>query len=197
MLAEIKSCPPSGPTGLYFPYNWQAQGYDMSSFRLEYSGGRIGEDDCKNLLLELNSFPLIQQSKTVKKSAGFLCIGFLIMFLILPLYIGTAFPYIKAEVGNAAGIMGLGIGIISFAGFITLITSGLVLAKMMVQRTSTIKRIVGAIIKRHNDSSLIGKQAMAMASPHMGYIYIQFLWVAQQMLPVNPMMNPMMVGAMM
>ena len=189
MQIEIMTCPMSGPNGLYFPYSMGGGGYSMDSFRPEYSGNRITEQDCRALLADINGCPM--SAPGCDKGSWFFLVGFILMAVCMALFMVTATREMTAnDRANSFGqIFGMGMGLIVGLGMVTLITNMCILIKRVQGKALARIRVINAILKKHNDSTFAGKQAIARLSTFSGYIAIQFLWVGQPM-----MMNPMAMG---
>ena len=181
MMMEIMTCPTSGLDGLYFPYNIAESRYSMDSFRPEYSGGRITEQDCCNLLKEIHDCPL---SKDVwDHGLWFLVLGFVVMAACLSVYVVL---FVSDKFDRTS--FNVGLILILILGIATLITNVVVLGKRSSSRMAVGKIVFDSILKRYNNNVLEPKQAIAKMSNSKGFIYIQFLWFAKQPQPVNHMM---------
>lgn len=166
----------------------------MESFRPEYSGGRITEQDCTNLLLDINGCPLTKTG--CDKGLWFFCGTFLTMAIFMPVYMVTAGRNSSEE--TFATNFGLGFGLIIGLGMISIVANIVTVIKRIAIKELARKQVLNVIIKRHNEATWSSKQAVVNISPYGGFISIQFLWVAQQpMIMMAPQILPfgMMGGA--
>ena len=187
MQLEIMTCPMSGPGGLYFPYNLGGGGYSMESYRPEYSGNRVTDQDCRTLLADVNGCPMTRA--VCDKGAWFICVNFLLLAICMPLYMVFATRQTVTVSGNDefGTALGMGMGLIIGLGMVTLITNACILLRRRIRRELARKQVITAILNNHNNTTLSAKHAVAQLSKFGGYITIQFLWVTQT--PVNPLSN--------
>ena len=183
---EIMACPMSGPQGLFFPYSKAGGGYSMESFRLEFSGNRVTEQDCRALLMDINGCPMTKA--TCDKGSLFFLVSFVVMAVCMAVFMVTA-TRDRGKSNSIGEIFGLGYGVILGGGLITIIVNLCIMLKRVQAKAHARTQVINAIMKKHNDSTFAGKQALARLSTFGGYITIQFLWVAQPM-----MMTPMMMA---
>ena len=187
--SEIINCPMSGPAGMYFPYNPFENSYNLDSFKLEYSGGRITEQDCMNLKMELKDCPLSKLSNNSDCGVYYIFLGVFLMMISLPLYLVLCLnDQFSGKEGFIGTDLAIGIVLILVLGIATMITNCIVWGKRNETRDSVRKRVLDSIINRHNNNIFGPKQASVRMSPYRGYIFIQFLWVAQQVMPQYPRM---------
>ena len=178
MQLEIITCPMSGPQGLYFPF--AGTGYSMASYRAEYSGGAITEQDCRQLLEEINGNPLTNQNNC-DKGLWLMLLNIVVMAVCMGVYVNLAAKETvsissKSDLGTA---IGLGYGLILGCGFVSLISNFCIMAKRQTERMEAKRKIANSITTKHNNNTFGPKQAVARMSTHGGYIAIQFLWVNQ------------------
>ena len=162
----------------------------MDTFRAEYSGGRITEQDCRSLLQEVNGNPLSKAAASCDHGCWFVLATFLTIAICLPLYLVLAIR--NGPAGQLTGdTIGIGVGIIVGGGFPSLIFH---LCYVICRKTRMVmgnSQIINAVIKKHENTTFSGKQVAIRMSPHRGYLMIQFLWTAQS---APMMMNPMAMG---
>ena len=102
----------------------------MDSFRPEYSGNRVTEQDCRVLLADINGCPITKA--TCDKGLWFFLGCFLVMAILMPVFMVTA----TRDFSNSGGfgeVFGLGYGIILGGGLISIITNLCIITKR-VQR---------------------------------------------------------------
>ena len=195
MNFEIMTCPMSGPSGLFFPYSVEGGGYSMDSFRPEYSGNRITEQECRALLADINGCPIA----TPGCDHGLWCfVGtFILMIALMAVYMvmATRESTEDDDGSNFGEIFGMGMGLIIGGGIVSIITNLCIMSKRVQEKALSRLRVVNAIMKKHNDSTFAGKQAIARLSTFGGYVAIQFLWAAQPLMMPMAMSVPMMAGS--
>ena len=171
---------------LYFPYCRLTDQVDTSSFKAEYSQGKITEQDIMALVNEPKNIPFPQN-----------LVCFSICWLVLATFVvvgaGLCLFLLGSSVSLTASEAGLGGGLIGGPGFVLFITIAIMACCGNSKNTDLRNKTISEIFQKHQSQVFGPKQATLNTSLYGTYLIIQFEWprAAQPQPRANQQMMPM------
>ena len=179
LIKEIEACKQSDFNCYHFPYDIKLQRYDMSSYRPEYSGGMISEDQCDMLVKDCNKY--LSPLDYPYPYGLLLPLGLLasIALMLLLYYLLVYFEYRSIEELSSAKLRdnligGYLIGMLGFFVFVGVIVFEL---NRVPNMRGELPRLTKAIVKRHAIVTFAGnKDVKLKISDSLACISILYDW---------------------
>ena len=159
--------PASGPSGLYFPYSSYTCDVDTSSYKAEYSQGRISEQDVMAFVNEMKNNPF---------SEDLCCSSICWLALATFLVVGAGLPIflLGSSVSLTASEAGMGAGLIGGPGFVLFITIMIMVCCGNSKNRELRYKTISPIMQKHQSQVFGPKQATLKLSLYGTYLIIQF-----------------------
>ena len=177
LRTDIARCPISNTLGYHFPYNISRKQYDLSSYREDYSIGRIEIEECEKLTKDLD-----QLASPIAYPYPWAMIIWPLRILNVSIFIAIYYifekPYYKNSPLNATSKLRddfIGGFLIAMIGFTSLVLISSLVSLRWPNYLAKMKDLIKLIIARHHKYTF-NSQASITVSLHQGYVSIMFNW---------------------
>ena len=165
---EALTAPQTSFSGYYFPWNNYLKAFDTTSYKPEYSDGRISCQDIEFLMRDINSIEGINLRKC-DNLAWLMCAVLPILLIGIP----SAISQLTRRPPNVPGYLILLFGSI-FLSICLVTIIGVKLNKRQKEREFKRNQSISAVLSRHQSTTFAGKDSVLRVSTHGSFIAIEF-----------------------